>query len=48
MRVKVSGDPHDPAATVAPEYEDCARLSRSGGVPLKRVYQEALRAYYQR
>lgn len=32
----------------APEYEDCARLARAHGVPLKDVYDEARRAFRQR
>ncbi len=30
---------------VVPEYEDCARLADSEGVPIKDVYEEALAAY---
>ena len=31
------------AVTVAPEYEDCARIAREAGVPAKQVYEEAVR-----
>ncbi len=31
---------------VSPEYEDCQKLARENGVPLKTVYQAALSAYY--
>jgi uncharacterized protein (DUF111 family) len=30
--------------TVSPEYEDCARLAEEEGVPLKDVYDAAMRA----
>ena len=30
---------------VAPEYEDCARVARAKGVPLKTVYQHAIAAF---
>jgi pyridinium-3,5-bisthiocarboxylic acid mononucleotide nickel chelatase len=29
----------------APEYEDCRKLAEAGGVPLKRVMQEAVQSY---
>ncbi len=44
VRVKVARDPEG-RESIAPEYEDCRRLARERGVPLKAVYQEALRAY---
>jgi hypothetical protein len=31
------------AVTVAPEYEDCARLARESGAPAKEIYHEAAR-----
>ncbi len=41
IRVKTGGDD----ANAAPEYEDCREAALRAGVPLKRVYQEALRVY---
>jgi len=40
VRVKVSGD-----GAYAPEFEDCRRLARERGVPLKEVLNEASLAY---
>ena len=40
VRVKVSGD-----GAYAPEYEDCRRLARERGVPLKEILNEASLAY---
>jgi uncharacterized protein (TIGR00299 family) protein len=34
--------------SVSPEYEDCARLAREADVPLRRVYEEALRLARER
>ena len=30
--------------TVSPEYEDCREIARSSGVPLKTIYEQAIRA----
>ncbi|KKN32137.1 hypothetical protein LCGC14_0816820 [marine sediment metagenome] len=42
--VKVKLAYHDgELVNVAPEYEDCAKIARTKKVPLKKVYQEALK-----
>lgn len=33
-------------ANVHGEYDDCAKIARTEGVPLKQVFREALDAYY--
>jgi uncharacterized protein (TIGR00299 family) protein len=43
VRVKYALDGAE-VVNVAPEYEDCRRLARDQGVPLKEVFQAALRA----
>ena len=43
VRVKKASAP-DGSVNLAPEYEDCRRLARERGVPLKHVYQAALAA----
>lgn len=47
VRVKLAG-PEGAPLNVAPEYEDCRRLARAAGVPVKRVYLAALSAYDRR
>jgi uncharacterized protein (TIGR00299 family) protein len=42
VRVKVAAD-----GSFAPEYEDCRRIARSAGLPLKNVVAEAGRLYLQ-
>jgi len=46
VRIKV-GRLGGEVVTAAPEYEDCARLAREQGVPLKQVYQAAQVAAHQ-
>ena len=45
VRIKIARWPSGEAANASPEYEDCRSLSRQHAVPLKRVMQEAMRAY---
>jgi uncharacterized protein (TIGR00299 family) protein len=47
VKVKLAG-PEGAPLNVAPEYEDCRRLARAAGVPVKRVYLAALAAYDRR
>ncbi len=42
VRIKVAGD-----GSFAPEYEDCRKLAREAGVPLKQILAEANLAYLQ-
>ena len=46
VRVKV-GEEEGRMVNAAPEYEDCRRIARAAGVPLKVVYQTALAAMAQ-
>lgn len=46
ISVKVGRMGTDPM-TLAPEYEDCARLAREHGVPARDVFEEAVRAARQ-
>ncbi len=45
VRMKVARWPSGEVANASPEYEVCRNLARQYGVPLKRVMQEAMRAY---
>ncbi len=40
VRVKVSTDHKGRIINIMPEYEDCKRIAKSKGVPLKEVYRE--------
>jgi uncharacterized protein (TIGR00299 family) protein len=44
IRVKIASEPGGDR-NVSPEYEDCQKLARENGVPLKKIYQEALSVY---
>ncbi len=48
VRIKVARWPSGEAANASPEYEVCRNIARRHGVPLKRVMQEAMRAYAER
>lgn len=43
VQVKIAHAP-DGSINIAPEYEDCRRLARERGVPLKMIYQAAIAA----
>jgi pyridinium-3,5-bisthiocarboxylic acid mononucleotide nickel chelatase len=43
VQVKIARAP-DGSVNVAPEYDDCRRIARARGVPLKAVYQAAIAA----
>lgn len=45
VRVKVARV-QDTVTNVHAEYEDCAEIAQTEGVPLKEVFREALDAYY--
>jgi uncharacterized protein (TIGR00299 family) protein len=45
VRMKIARWPSGEVANASPEYEVCRNLARQHGVPLKRVMQEAMRAY---
>jgi uncharacterized protein (DUF111 family) len=47
VRVKVARI-GETIANVHAEYEDCAKVARTEGVPLKQVFRDALDAYYSR
>ncbi len=45
VRIKVARLPDGTIANAAPEYEDCRQLATQHSVPLKRVMEEAVRAF---
>ncbi len=45
VRIKIARWPTGEVANASPEYEVCRNLARQHGVPLKRVMQEAMRAF---
>jgi uncharacterized protein (TIGR00299 family) protein len=48
VRIKTARLANGEMANAAPEYEDCRKLAREHGVPLKRVMQAALRAHAEK
>ena len=46
VRLKIARRGRD-IMNVAPEYEDCLRMARDTGRPLKLIFQEAVAAYYR-
>jgi uncharacterized protein (TIGR00299 family) protein len=45
VRIKIARWPTGEVANASPEYEVCRNIARQQGIPLKRVMQEAMRAY---
>lgn len=45
VRIKVARLPNGEVTNAAPEFEDCRRIARASGVPLKRVLFEASKAF---
>jgi uncharacterized protein (DUF111 family) len=45
VRIKIARLTDGTIANAAPEYEDCRQLATQHSVPLKRVIEEAMRAY---
>ncbi|MGA3101833.1 MAG: nickel pincer cofactor biosynthesis protein LarC [Terracidiphilus sp.] len=45
VRMKIARWPTGEVANASPEYEVCRNIARLHGIPLKRVMQEAMRAY---
>jgi hypothetical protein len=47
VRVKVSADDSGKTINAFPEYDDCKRIAKRSGVPLKEVYQKVLMTYLE-
>jgi uncharacterized protein (TIGR00299 family) protein len=45
VRIKVASDLRGNAIHIQPEYEDCAEICRSAGLPFSEVYEQALAKY---
>jgi hypothetical protein len=45
VSIKIARWPSGEVVNAAPEYEDCRALAMGHSVPLKKVMQEAMRAY---
>lgn len=46
VRIKIAAHDDGQPINVAPEFEDCRRIAESHGIPLKRVMQAAIAAYW--
>jgi len=46
VRIKVAGEGTN-YQKVSPEFEDCQKLARENHIPIQKVYQEAIKAYYE-
>ena len=45
VNIKIASWPSGEQVNATPEYEDCHKISTQHGIPLKRVIEEAVRAY---
>jgi uncharacterized protein (DUF111 family) len=45
VHIKIARLPNGEQANAAPEFEDCRKIAAEQAVPLKRVMEEAMRAY---
>ncbi|MGO8757807.1 MAG: nickel pincer cofactor biosynthesis protein LarC [Terracidiphilus sp.] len=45
VRIKIARWPSGDVANASPEFEDCRKIARERGVPLKQVMHEAMRVY---
>ena len=46
VRVKIGGL-DESTRTISPEYEDCRKIALKKGIPVKRVYDEALKVAWK-
>ncbi|MEW6424868.1 MAG: nickel insertion protein, partial [Bacillota bacterium] len=44
VRVKIAAASDGSQRQISPEYEDCRRIAREKGIPLKKVYLAAVEA----
>jgi uncharacterized protein (DUF111 family) len=45
VKIKIARLPGGKIANASPEYEDCRKIAAEHSIPLKRVMEEAMRAY---
>jgi len=46
VKIKVAGEGTN-FQKVSPEFEDCQKLARQNNIPIQKVFQEAIQAYYE-